>query len=62
VVNPPGRSGAGPAVSCESREEVDRMTDKALAMGGSPVRNADDYGFMYARNFHDPDGHIWEPL
>lgn len=50
------------AISCDSREEVDRITDQALAAGGSYVRDPDDHGFMYARSFHDPDGHIWEPV
>jgi uncharacterized protein len=50
------------ALSCDSREEVDTMADMALAAGGSPVRDVEDHGFMYARSFHDPDGHIWEPL
>ena len=50
------------ALSCESRDQVDTMTEQALAAGGSPVRDPDDHGFMYARSFHDPDGHIWEPM
>jgi predicted lactoylglutathione lyase len=48
------------AVSAESREEVDALADKALQTGGSPARDAEDYGFMYQRSFHDPDGHLWE--
>lgn len=48
------------AVSAESREEVDRLADAALAAGGTPATDAVDHGFMYYRSFHDPDGHMWE--
>ena len=46
----------------ESRAEVDRIADAALANGGSPVLDAQDHGFMYGRGFADPDGHIWEVM
>ena len=49
-------------ISAESREEVDEITDKALAAGGREPRDKQDYGFMYGRSFEDPDGHIWEPM
>ncbi len=49
-------------ISAESREEVDAMTDRALAAGGSEARERQDHGFMYGRSFEDPDGHIWEPM
>lgn len=48
------------ALSCESREEVDRLVDKAIANGGAQFRDPADHGFMYERNFEDPDGHVWE--
>lgn len=48
------------AISADSREGVDELVDGALAAGGSPHRDADDYGFMYSRSFCDPDGHVWE--
>ncbi|HZG05924.1 MAG TPA: VOC family protein [Streptomyces sp.] len=44
----------------DSREEVDELADKALAVGGSPANEPDDQGFMYGRSFQDPDGHLWE--
>ncbi len=47
-------------VSAESRQGVDALVDKALALGGTEARDPMDYGFMYARSFNDPDGHIWE--
>lgn len=47
-------------LSLESRAEVDAMTEKALASGGSPSTDPKDYGFMYQTGFQDPDGHTWE--
>src|SRR3954471_4550112 len=49
-------------ISADSREEVDDITDKALAAGGREPREKQDYGFMYGRSFEDLDGHIWEPM
>ena len=48
------------ALSAESREEVDRITDIALAEGGTPAEGPQDHGFMYGRSFQDPDGHVWD--
>ena len=50
------------AISADSREAVDDITDRALAAGGREPRDRQDYGFMYSRSFEDPDGHIWEPM
>jgi predicted lactoylglutathione lyase len=47
-------------LSCDSREQVDTMVDKALESGGTVAREPSDYGFMYFRSFNDLDGHIWE--
>lgn len=49
-------------VTVDSRDEVDRVTDRALVAGGSSAREPEDHGFMYARSFHDLDGHLWEVL
>ena len=46
-------------LSAESREQVDDLSDKALAAGGQPVGEPDDQGFMYMRGFRDLDGHQW---
>ncbi len=47
-------------VSCDSREAVDAMNDAASANGGTPDLNpVQDHGFMYGRDFADPDGHVW---
>jgi hypothetical protein len=49
------------ALSCDSREGVDEITEKALAAGGLEARGKEDHGWMYGRSFEDPDGHTWEP-
>jgi hypothetical protein len=46
-------------LSCESREQVDRLVAKAVAAGGSTYDKPEDYGFMYTHSFVDPDGHGW---
>lgn len=48
------------AISADSRDEVDRLTNIALESGGSPAMPPLDHGFMYGRSFCDPDGHHWE--
>src|SRR5688572_29107474 len=48
------------AVSADSREEVDRLAETALANGGTPAGDPQDEGFMYSRSFNDPDGHHFE--
>ncbi|MEV8595533.1 VOC family protein [Streptomyces sp. NPDC052013] len=50
------------ALSAESREKVDELIDKAIAAGGSPSGETQDYGFMYGRAFDDLDGHTWEVI
>ena len=50
------------ALSRESREEVDALVEKAIAAGGQEHRSAQDYGFMYARDFDDPDGNLFSAL
>ncbi len=48
------------ALQVESRGEVDRIVDAALAAGATSLREPQDHGFMYLRSFEDPDGHLWE--
>ena len=48
------------AVTADSREQVDQLTETALEAGGTPAAEPMDQGFMYGRSFHDPDGHHWE--
>lgn len=47
-------------ISCDSREEVDAMNKAAVENGGvADINPVQDHGFMYARDFVDPDGHVW---
>jgi len=46
-------------LSAEGREQVDDLTDKALAAGAEVLGDAEDDGFMYMRGFRDLDGHQW---
>jgi predicted lactoylglutathione lyase len=48
------------ALGVESRDEVDRIADAALANGGAKAQDPQDHGWMYGRSFLDPDGHHWE--
>ncbi|WP_415951448.1 VOC family protein [Streptomyces sp. KLOTTS4A1] len=50
------------ALSAESRTAVDELCDRALAAGGSPAKDPQDYGQMYGRSFQDPDGHHFEVM
>lgn len=50
-------------VSCDSRQGVDAMNNSASANGGTPdINPVQDHGFMYGRDFADPDGHVWGAL
>jgi uncharacterized protein len=49
-------------LSCESREEVDRMVKIAVENGGAHAMPAMDHGFMYGWSFYDVDGHHWEVM
>ncbi|WP_151775502.1 VOC family protein [Streptomyces abyssomicinicus] len=48
------------ALSAESREKVDELVDRALALGAVEPREKQDLGFMYGRAFEDLDGHTFE--
>lgn len=50
------------ALLLDSREEVDEIVRKAVEAGGTTYKEPRDYGFMYAHEFKDLDGHIWEPF
>lgn len=47
-------------LTCESREEVESLVERAIAAGGRRYAEARDYGFMFQDGFEDIDGHIWE--
>ena len=48
------------ALSRESRDDVDKTVEAALAHGGTEPKEPQDYGFMYSRRLEDPDGNIVE--
>jgi uncharacterized protein len=48
------------ALQFDTREDVDTFFEKAIQAGGRKTIETYDYGFMYGRDFEDPDGHIWE--
>jgi uncharacterized protein len=58
-----GSSEVSLAVTCESRDEVNRLVDAGAANGGTAdINPPEDHGFMFQRTIADPDGHIWEPF
>lgn len=54
------QAGAIFCLSLDSRGEVDTLVDSAIKAGGRSLHEAEDHGFMYERNFEDPDGHLWQ--
>ncbi|WP_280234742.1 VOC family protein [Nocardia cyriacigeorgica] len=60
-------TAAGYALSLGSAQEVDQLTEAALAAGGREEVNEEkrsqeaEVG-MHGRTFLDPDGHQWEPF
>ena len=48
------------ALEFDSRVSVDAFFEKAIAAGWKKTIETQDHGFMYGRDFEDPDGHIWE--
>ncbi len=55
-------SGVLLCISRDSRDDVDAITEAAIAAGGRETRDKQDMGFMYSRAFEDLDGHTWEPM
>ena len=62
LADPHAGTSALVCVSADSREEVDRFADAALAAGGTSAKAPMDMGFMYGRSFFDLDGHHWEVM
>jgi len=50
------------ALSAESKEEVNKILEKALSMGATETRESQENEFMFGRSFNDLDGHIWEVI
>ncbi len=62
LADPATTTGALICVSADDRAGVDAFADTALEAGGSPAKEATDFGFMYGRSFFDLDGHHWEVM
>jgi uncharacterized protein len=49
------------ALSCDNREDVDKLNEAAANHHGTAdINPKQDSGFMYGRALADLDGHIWE--
>jgi uncharacterized protein len=48
------------AIGLDDKKQVDELWNKAMDAGAGKARDTEDHGWMYARSFEDPDGHIWE--
>jgi uncharacterized protein len=60
---PAGTAGHMLSLALDSRDAVDAMNHAAADHGGkADVNPAEDMGFMYTRDFADPDGHMWAAL
>lgn len=60
---PAGSSEVSLALSCDDKDDVNRLVEAGAASGGmADVNPPEDHGFMYQRTIADPDGHIWEPF
>jgi uncharacterized protein len=60
LADPAAQTEAILAFSAESRQEVDRLVDAALAAGGTVANPPMNNDAMYIRSFNDIDGHLWE--
>ena len=51
------------ALALDDRDAVDAMNAAAATHGGTAdINPVQDLGFMYGRDFTDPDGHVWGPF
>jgi uncharacterized protein len=63
LIAPAGSSQVMLALSLATKAEVDAMNHAAGATGGAAdINPVQDHGFMYGRDFADPDGHVWGPF
>ena len=65
IAEPHGTSQVLLCISCDSPDEVDRLTEAARGAGGKVDTSQEDQtknGPMYGRDFEDPDGHQWAPM
>ncbi|THD37340.1 MAG: lactoylglutathione lyase [Sphingomonas sp.] len=50
------------ALSFDSKADVDKIVEAAVAGGATEPHGPEDHGFMYSRAFEDFDGHGWGPF
>jgi predicted lactoylglutathione lyase len=62
VANTATVAGVLNCLRLDSREEIDRIMEAALAAGATEPRPQREQQGTYGRAFEDPDGHIWELL
>lgn len=62
IVDPRSAVQVETSFSVESRDEVDAFLTRVVAAGGIEHRTAQDLGFMYSRDFEDPDGNLFSAL
>lgn len=48
------------SLSCNSKETVLSMSEKAFKLGATQVNEPEDMGFMFSWGFEDLDGHLWD--
>jgi predicted lactoylglutathione lyase len=48
------------SLSCERKDEVNSLSEKAFTLGARKVNDAEDHGFMFSWGFEDLDGHVWD--
>lgn len=62
IIDAKTSSGALIALSFDSRDAVNAITQAALAAGGRELHDPEDHGYMYSRAFEDLDGHGFGPF
>ena len=48
------------SLSCESKDEVNKLAATAHNAGARKLNEPEDHGFMYSWGFEDLDGHLWD--
>ena len=48
------------SLSCDSKDEVTKLSEKAFSLGAKKVNDSEDHGSMFSWGFEDLDGHVWD--
>ena len=62
IIDAQTTSGMLIALSLDSRDGVDALTNAAIEAGGGEPHGPEDHGFMYSRAFTDLGGHGFGPF